>query len=147
MGVELSILGIRYINEEEIKELTGKTRVEIEKSQYFRKFFPNAPMDSWYWAFTVSEWLADSNDNIMEMFSFVEAEDEVLYVTWVEELANYRHRDPYDRERIERLLEDVGKVDWDEEFHVVPWGVISNYTHLKPSVMDTEEELVGFIYG
>ena len=81
------------------------------------------------------------------MFSFVKAEDGVFYVAWVEELACYWHRDPYDRGRIERLLEDVGKVDWDQEFHAVPWGVISNYTHLKPSVMDTEEELVGFIYG
>ena len=147
MGVELSILGIRYSTDEEIKELTGKARAEIEKSQYFRKFFPNAPADSWYWAFTVSDWLDDSNKNVMEMFTAVKAEDGLFYVAWVEELANYRHRDPYDRERIERLLEDVGKIDRDQEFHVVPWGVISNYTHLKPSVMDTEEELVGFIYS
>ena len=34
MGLELSILGIRKIKDEEIKELTGKTRKEMEKSKF-----------------------------------------------------------------------------------------------------------------
>ena len=32
MGLELSILGIRKIKDEEIKELTGKTRIEMENA-------------------------------------------------------------------------------------------------------------------
>ena len=55
MGVELSILGIRKIKDEEIKELTGKTGNEMEKSKFFRKFFPNAPYDSWYWSYSQKE--------------------------------------------------------------------------------------------
>ena len=151
MGVDLNILGIRAINEEEIKELTGKTREEMEKSQYFRKFFPNAPAASWYWVYTDSDYfdLYYSNDvNIQCMFSSVEDEDgETFYVIWVEELASFWPGDPDDRIRIDHLLDDVGKVDWDQQFHVVPYSVISAYTHREPSVTDTEEELVAFIYG
>ena len=104
-------------------------------------------MDSWYLAYTMSDWLDDSKDNILEMFTDAEAEDGIFWVVWVGELASYWHKDPDDRSRIEHFPEDVGKVDWDQAFHVVPYGVISNYTRLRPTVNDPEEELIGSTYG
>ena len=69
MGLELSILGIRKIKDEEIKELTGKTRKEMEKSKFFRKFFPNAPYDSWYWSYSQKEISKDGRyENVMHLF-------------------------------------------------------------------------------
>lgn len=76
MGLELSILGIRKIKDEEIKELTGKTRKEMEKSKFFRKYFPKAPYDSWYWCYSqkeISEY--GRYENVMHMFSPVKVPD------------------------------------------------------------------------
>ena len=146
MGLELSILGIRKIKDEEIKELTGKTREEMRKSKFFRQFFPNAPYDSWYWSYSQDMILKDKD--IMHMYSPVkDASGEILYVIWVEEIGYYWHKNPYDREQIEFFLEDVGEVDWNQSFHVVEYDDIRGYTRRKPSVMDTKEELVAFIYG
>ena len=150
MGLELSILGIRKIKDEEIKELTGKTRNEMEKSKFFRKFFPNAPYDSWYWSYSQKEISEDSRyNNVMHMFSPVkDANGVIVYVIWVEELGNYRHKDPYGRERIDQFWEDVDDdLDSNQAFYVVPYCDISMYTDRRPSVMNTKEELVAFIYG
>ena len=76
-----------------------------------------------------------------------DASGEILYVIWVEEIGYYWHKNPYDREQIEFFLEDVGEVDWNQSFHIVEYDDIREYTRRKPSVMDTEEELVVFIYG
>ncbi len=149
MGVELSILGIRKIKEEEIKELTGKTRNEMEKSKFFREFFPKAPYDSWYWTYSQEEISEDdSYQNVMHMFSPVQdAHGYTVYVIWVEEIGFFRHKDPYGREQIDRLFEDVDDFDAHQAFHVVPYYDISMYTDRSPSVMNTKEELVAFIYG
>ena len=70
MGVELSILGIRKIKDEEIKELTGKTRIEMEKCRFFRNFFPHAPYNSSYWTYSHKEILMDdSYKSVIHMFS------------------------------------------------------------------------------
>ena len=71
----------------------------------------------------------------------------MLYVIWVEVLASYWHKNPYDREQIEFFLEDVGEIDWNQGYHVVAYDDIRQYTRRKPTVMNTEEELVAFIYG
>ena len=42
MGLELSILGIRKIKDEEIKELTGKKKERNGKKQIFPKVFPES---------------------------------------------------------------------------------------------------------
>ena len=41
MGVELSILGIRKIKDEEINELTGKKKIEMEKIRLLQTFITN----------------------------------------------------------------------------------------------------------
>ena len=146
MGLELSILGIRKIKDEEIKELTGKTRDEMQKSKFFRQFFPNAPYDSWYWCHSL-QWIS-KDKNVMHMYTPVkDANGEIVYVIWVEKIGYYWHKNPDDREQIEFFLEDVGEIDWNQSFHIVEYDDISQYTRRKPSVMDTEEELVAFIYG
>lgn len=150
MGLELSILGIRKIKDEEIKELTGKTRNEMEKSKFFRKFFPNAPYDSWYWCYSQKEISEDGRyENVMHMFSPVkDANGVIVYVIWVEELGYYWHKDPYGRKQIDQFWEDVDDdLDRNQAFYVVPYGDISMYTNRNPSVMNTKEELVAFIYG
>ncbi|MBQ6342565.1 MAG: hypothetical protein IJI41_05535 [Anaerolineaceae bacterium] len=79
MGLELSILGIRKIKEEEIKELTGKTRDEMGESKFFRQFFPNAPCDSWYWSHSL-QWIS-KDKNVMHMYTPVkDANGEIVYV-------------------------------------------------------------------
>lgn len=149
MGVELSILGIRKIKDEEIKELTGKTRNEMEKCKFFRNFFPHAPYHSWYWTYSHKEISMDeSYKSVIHMFSPVEdANGVIVYVIWVEKLGNYRHKDPYGRGKIELFWKDVHDVDWKQAFHVVPYGDISDYTDWGPSVRNTRKELVAFIYG
>ena len=146
MGLELSILGIRKIKDEEIKELTGKTRAEMRKCKFFRQFFPEAPYDSWYSNYSQE---AISNDkDIMHMYSPVkDANGDVVYVIWVEKIAYYWHKNPDDREQIEFFLEDVGEVDWNQRYHVVEHDDMRTYTRRKPMLMDTEEELTAFIYG
>ena len=147
MGLELNILGLRKLKDEEIKELTGKTQEEMRKSKYFRQFFPKAPYDSWYRAYSLGEVLKDKS--VMHVLSPVEdADGDTVYVLWIEVLASYWHKNPYDREQIELLLEDVeSSVDWDQSFHVVAYEDIRSYMNRKPSVMDTDEEVVAFIYG
>ena len=146
MGLELSILGLRRIKDEEIKELTGKTRDEIKKSKFFRQFFPNAPYDSWYSSY--SREAVSKDKNIMHMYSPVkDATGETVYVIWVEEIGYYWHKNPYDREQIDLFLEDVGEINWDESYHIVEYDDIREYTRRKPSMTDTKEELVAFIYG
>ena len=146
MGLELSILGIRKINNEEIQELTGKTREEMRNSKFFRKFFPEAPYDSWYWSYSQEAILKQKN--VMHMYSPVkDANGNILYVIWVEKIGYYWHKNPDDREQIEFFLEDVGEIDWDQSFHIVEYDDIRGYTRRKPSVMNTEEELVTFVYG
>ena len=132
-----------------IKELTGKTRKEMEKSKFFREFFPNAPYDSWYWSYSQKEIsMDDSYRSVMHMLSPVkDAYGGTVYVVWVEELGYYWHKDPYGRERIDGLLEDVGDLDQDQAFHVMPYGDISAYTDRRPSVLDAREELVAIVYG
>ena len=150
MGLELSILGIRKIKDEEIKELTGKTRKEMEKSKFFRKYFPKAPYDSWYWCYSQKEISEDGRyENVMHMFSPVkDANGIIVYVIWVEELGYHWYKDPYGRKRIDQFWEDVDDdLDRKQEFYVVPYGDISMYTDRRPSVMNTKEELVAFIYG
>ena len=86
MGLELSVLGIRKINDEEIKVLTGKTRDEMRKSKFFRQFFPNAPYDSWYWSY--SQEMISKDKDILQMYSPVkDANGDVVYVIWVEKIA------------------------------------------------------------
>ena len=146
MGLELSILGIRKINDEEIKELTGKTREEMRKSKFFRQFFPNAPYDSWYWCY--SQEMISKDKDVLHMYSPVkDANGDVVYVIWVEVIAYYWHKNPIDREQIDLFLEDVDEIDWDQGFHVVEYEDIRQYTRRKPSLMDTKEELVAFVYG
>ena len=146
MGIELAILGIRRINSKEIEALTGKTRVEMRECKFFRKFLPEAPYDSWYSVW--SQRMISKDKDILPMYSPVkDANGDVLYVIWVEVLASYWHESPDDREQIERFLEDVGETDWDQRYHVVEYDDIRGYTHRKPSVTDTEKELVAFIYG
>lgn len=41
MGVELFIMGIRKLRKKEVKELTGKTVIEMEKSQSPHPFLLN----------------------------------------------------------------------------------------------------------
>ena len=149
MGLELSILGIRKIKDGEIEELTGKTRKAMEESKFFRELFPKAPYDSWYWCYSWSEISMDDRyESVMHMFSPVkDAYGSTVYVIWVEELGYYWHKDPYGRERIGKLLEDVGDLDRDQAFHVVPYGVISMYADRRPSVADAKEELVAIAYG
>ena len=146
MGIELAILGIRRINSKEIEALTGKTRVEMRECKFFRQFFPTAPYDSWYSVW--SQRMISKDKDILHMYSPVkDANGDVLYVIWVEVLASYQHRSPSDEEQIELFLEDVGEIDWDQRYHVVEYDDIRGYTRRKPSVTDTEEELVAFIYG
>ncbi|MBQ3975135.1 MAG: hypothetical protein II628_13330 [Lachnospiraceae bacterium] len=66
---------------------------------------------------------------------------------WKEELGYYWQKNQSDREKIGRLLHDTGDVDWNQSYHVVAYDDISGYTDRRPSVMDTEEELVVFSYG
>ena len=85
----------------------------------------------------------------MHMFSPVkDANGVIVYVIWVEELGNYWHKDPYGRKQIDQFWEDVDDdLDRNQVFYVVPYGDISMYTDRSPSVMNTKEELVAFIYG
>ena len=146
MGLELSILGIRRINDEEIKELTGKTRAEMRESKFFRQFFPAGPTDSWYSVW--SRGFISKDKDIPHLYSPVkDANGDELYVLWVEVLASYWHKNPSDREQIELFLEDAGEIDWDQRYHVVEYEDIRAYTRRKPSVTDPREELVAFIYG
>ena len=150
MGLELSILGIRKIRDEEIEELTGKTRIEMEKCKFFRNFFPHAPYHSWYWTYSHKEIsMDDSYKCVMHLFSPVkDATGDIVYVIWVEKLAGYWHKDPYGREKIEQFWDDVDyDLGWDQAFYVVPYDDISWYTDREPTVTDTKEELVAFIYG
>ena len=146
MGIELAILGLRRINSKELDALTGKTRVEMRECKFFRQFFPTAPYDSWYSVW--SQRMISKDKDILHMYSPVkDANGDVLYVIWVEVLASYQHRSPSGEEQIELFLEDVGEIDWDQRYHVVEYDDIRGYTRRKPSVTDTEEELVAFIYG
>ena len=146
MGIELSILGLRKINSEEVRELTGKTRNEMQESKFFRAFYPDAPYDSWYWSH--SQAIVSRRKNVMHLYTPVtDANGDTVYVIWVERLGYYWDKDPYDSEQIDSLLEDVGEIDWHEGFHIVAYDDIRRYTRRKPSVMNPEEELVTFIYG
>ena len=149
MGLELKILGIRKIKEEEINELTGKTWEEMEKCKYFRQFFPCAEYHSCYWSYSQKEISKDDRyKSIKHMLSPVKDENgNDVYVMWVEHLAYYWQKNPYDDEQIDSFFEDIDDVDWEQSFHVVLYDDISSYTRRKPSVMDTKEELVAFIYG
>ncbi len=148
MGVELVILGIRKIRDGEVKALTGKTWEETEDSEYHRKLFPLAPDNSGYWRYAENE-ISGMQDSIREMLTPVRDADGVTgYVFWAEELGYYWHKNPRDREQIDMLLEDImDLMDWDQEFHVVPYEKISRYTHHSPSVEDGKEEIVAFLYG
>ena len=149
MGVELSILGIRKIKDEEIKELTGKTRIEMEKCRFFRNFFPHAPYNSSYWTYSHKEILMDdSYKSVIHMFSPVkDAAGDIVYVIWVEKLGGYCPKNPYGRKQIDEFWKDVDGVNWKQAFHVVPYGDTSQYTDWEPSVSNTRKELVAFIYG
>ena len=52
------------------------------------------------------------------------------------------------KEKWIQFWEDVDDdLDRNQVFYVVPYGDISMYTDRRPSVMNTKEELVAFIYG
>lgn len=65
----------------------------------------------------------------------------------MEELGYYWHKNPDDREKIERLLNRIGDVDWSQPCHVAAYEDLSGYADTRPSVMNTEEELTAFIYS
>ena len=149
MGVELRILGIRKIRDEEIEELFGKSEAEIENSKYFRELFPKAPYDSGYWCFPEERLQDESLENVKHMMSPVlDPNGRELYVFWTERLGYYWHKSPYDRERIEQLLEDTeGYADWDQSFHVVPYDRIRAFMDRRPMIKNKHEEIIAFLYG
>lgn len=148
MGLELYILGIRKLRKKEIKELTGKTAVEMENSEYFRRYFPSAPSNSHYRTYSREILRDEGYKNIRHLFSPVrDAWGEYRYVIWVEELGYYWHKNPDDREKIGRLLKGIGDVDWSQSYHVAAYEDLSGYADTRPSVMNTKEELTAFIYG
>lgn len=145
MGIELYILGIRKLKGEEVKELTGKTRNEMEKSKFFRQFFPHAPHDSWY--STHKE--RGSNKKLARIRTpVVDVYGETVYVTWEEILGYYWHKNPVHREQIDAMLEDLGdSINWDEEYHLVHYDDVSAYTDRRPQIYDEKEEIIAFLYG
>lgn len=148
MGVELFILGIRKLRKKEIKELTGKTVIEMEKSEYYLRYFPSAPYNSHYCTYSPAVLRDEGYKNIRHLFTPVrDAYGDYVYVIWKEELGYYWHKNQSDREKIERLLHNIGDVDWNQSYHVAAYDDISGYTDRRPSVMNTEEELVVFSYG
>ena len=149
MGLELSVLGIRKIRDEEVKQVTGKTCEKMAKSDYFINLFPKSPPNSWYMCYFEDRYRQDNMRSVRHMLTPVrDSEGKTVYVFWVEELGYFWHKDPYDRSRIEMLLEDMrDDMDWGDSFHVVPYNYIRSYTDCGPSIEDTDEEVVGFIYG
>jgi hypothetical protein len=145
MGVELYILGIRKLRQKEVKELTGKTSDEIEKSKYFREFFPSAPYDSWYRVHDEK----NSNPKIARMQTpVVTAYGTTVYVTWQEELGYYWHKDPSDRLRIDSFFDFLdSEVNWDEDYHVVTLSEVRCFINRRPVIEDTRREIIAFLYG
>ena len=150
MGLELYIFGIRKIRDEEVRELTGKTRQEMKKCKFYMELFPDASYFARYWHFSEDR-LTDRDKSVMHMLTPVTDADGVTgYVFWVEELAHYWHKSDYGGERIDMMIEevcDLDYMDWDQNFHVVPYDVIDCYTDRRPLLEDEDEEIVAFIYG
>ena len=146
MGIELFVLGIRKLKKEEIKELTGKSVDKMEKSTYFSQVLDCAPTAGRYECFTELE---DHEKSIRHMLSPVEDNwGHTVYVCWIERLGYYWHKDMYDREKIEMLIEDMGSsMDWDQSYHIVSFDFIRGYIYRSPKLMDEKEEIIAFVYG
>ena len=145
MSMELTILGIRKLRSDEIKELNGKTAAEIEKSGFFRQLYPSAPYHSKYNCY----WeISESMNNIRDMFTRItDADDDPVYVFWSEVLGYYWKNLSHDDPRIDEFLEAArGYIDWDREFQVVPSGLIGSWLTSGP-VAEQDGEIVVFIYG
>ena len=146
MGLELYILGIRKIRKAEVKELTGKSLREMEKSEFHKKFFKG--FSAGYRCITEDELSQDnSRQSIRHMFTPVQDENgDTVYVFWKEELAYFWHKDPDDRERIGEILGQF-KIDWDQQYHVVPYSGVKWCTHCAPQLRDGRTEIVALLYG
>ena len=146
--VELTIYGVRRIKETEARELTGKTPQEMEASEFFRELFPSAGGNARYWYFCGHEMIDRYSSILPLMTPVVNAEGETGYVVWMERLGYYWYKNGQHRERIGALLDEVRPLlEWDQVYHVVPYGLASRYIDNDPAVMDESEEIIAFLYG
>ena len=143
MGIEMFVFGFRKLKEEEIDELQFMKRGAIEKSDYWRNFFPTAPYGSGYWL--IDEWDLERYSSIKKVLSPIETADRgTVYACWRERLGYYWHKDSAGRAHIEAIL-DSTEMNWDDAYHVVPYVWVAG--HLDVSATIPEEEIIAFCYG
>ncbi len=150
MSMDLRILGIRKLRSVEAALLAGKPSNEIMTSELFRKLLPTAPTQAGY---QLLPRYTDSLDSIKHMITPIVTEeddveyDEVSYIYWEEELGYYwrnlSHEDPL----IDEILAAArGYVHYDQDYSVVPYGLVDQYCNRHQPTCP-EEEIIAICYG
>ena len=145
MGIEMFVFGFRKLSEEEIDELTFKSREDIVKSDYWRNLYPKAPYGAGYWFLEDWEYEQEEYNGIKGALSPVETADyDYVYVCWREKLGYFWHKDSNDRRHIESIL-DSTDMNWDEAYHEVPYVWVGGHLDASPTALD--KEIIAFSYG
>ena len=148
--MDLRIFGIRKLRYEEVAVLAGKPSGEIWASELFRTLYPSAPAQSGY---RLVESYGDSLRSIRNMITPIVTEeddveyDETSYIYWEEELGYYwrnlSHEDPL----IDEILGAVtGYMHYDQDYSVVPYGLVDSYFNRHQPTCP-EEEVIAISYG
>ena len=149
MGLALQIYGFRKLYDEEIEEFTGKEYDEIAGSDYYLKYYTNAPIHTRYWVLEDFELAKRGYQNIRHILSPVHgSSDELYFVCCREDLAYLWQKNERNQPIISRILGKAVSYSSDDYYHIVPYSAVYDDLERHPSAGgDDGREIIEYMYG